>query len=471
MLGTFCYNQIEFVIKNPFEQPMPQSPLVREIKTLLALMLPIFITQFAQAGFGLIDTVMAGHLSAADLAAIAVGVSLWLPTLLLCSGLMMATAPLIAEAVGAKHISSIATITHQSLWLALLTGIVGAMALWCAPLMFDVIQVPLPLRPKVSLFLQSIALGIPAVTLYTVLRAYCEALGHPRVVTVISLLALVVLIPLNYMFMYGCFGISGFGGAGAGIANAILQWLMLAVLVSYVKYGSRFKHVPLFKQFELPHFQWLKRISALGLPIGLAIFFEVSIFSSAALVISPLGEFVVAAHQIAISVTTQLFMLPLSLSFALTILVGRYYGAKDWNALRRVQRLGLMVATVIACITMLALLLFRDQIIQMYSEDARVYPIAFSLVGYAVAYQLMDAWQVTATGCLRGIQDTRMPMWITLFAYWVVAFPLGVYLTRYAGFSAAGVWIGLIVGLSFACVLLISRLWQRNRDLIAQHHD
>lgn len=449
---------------------MPLSAQFNELKALLGLMMPILVTQFAQAGFGFIDTVMAGHLSAADLAAVAVGVSLWMPIMLLCSGLLMATAPLIAEAVGAKNMSSIATITHQSLWLALAVGLIGAITLWYAPLAFDVIAVPMDLRAKAALFLRSAAFGIPAVTLYTVLRAYCEALGQPRVVTAISLAALLVLIPLNYMFMHGFAVLPAFGGAGAGMANAILQWLMLAVLVSYVIYAPRFKHVPLFKHFEVPHFHWLKRISALGLPIGLAIFFEVSIFSSAALVISPLGDYVVAAHQIAISVTTLLFMLPLSLSFALTIMVGRYFGAKNWAAMRRVQRLGLAVATVAATLTMLSLLLFRDGIIQLYSDDASVYPIAFSLVGYAVAYQLMDAWQVTATGCLRGMQDTRVPMWITLFAYWVVAFPLGVYLTRYAGFGAAGVWIGLIVGLNFACVLLISRLWQRNRDLIAQHH-
>ena len=212
----------------------------------------------------------------------------------------------------------------------------------------------------------------------------------------------------------------------------------------------------------------MKRILQLGLPIGLAIFFEVSIFSTAAIVLSPLGETLVAAHQIAISVTSQLFMIPMSLAIALTIRTGTYYGEQNWQAMRKVQFLGLMTGTVFALMTMALMWLFRAEIVSIYTSDIEVTQVAMYLILFAIAYQLMDAWQVSAAGCLRGMQDTKGPMWITMLAYWVIAFPVGIYLARFTEMKAAGVWVGLIVGLTVACILLLRRLYMNNQRLM-QH--
>ncbi|WP_171501033.1 MATE family efflux transporter [Acinetobacter wanghuae] len=436
-----------------------------ELKKLIYLMIPILITQFAQAGFGLIDTIMAGHLSANDLAAIAVGVGLWVPIMVLFSGIMIATTPLVAEANGARTPEKIATITRQSLWVALFLGIIAALILQAMPMLLPVVGVPDALLPKASLFLHAIGLGMPAVTMYAALRGYSEAIGHPRPVTVISLIGLVVLIPLNFIFMYGFGPIPEMGSAGCGFATAILQWLMLFALAIYIYKNSSYRKTQPFTGWEALHAVWIKRILKLGLPIGLAIFFEVSIFSTAAIVLSPLGEITVAAHQIAISITTQLFMIPMSLAIALTIRVGTYYGEQNWANMRKVQVLGLATATLLACMTMLLLWFFRSEIVALYTSDLLVTQIAVSLVFFAIAYQLMDGWQISAAGCLRGMQDTKAPMWITMIAYWVIAFPVGVYLSRFTNMGAAGVWIGLIVGLSVACILLISRLYMNNQRL------
>lgn len=439
-----------------------------ELKKLIYLMIPILITQFAQAGFGLIDTIMAGHLSANDLAAIAVGVGLWVPIMVLFSGIMIATTPLVAEANGARTPEKIATITRQSLWVALFLGIIAALILQAMPMLLPIVGVPDALLPKASLFLHAIGLGMPAVTMYAALRGYSEAIGHPRPVTVISLIGLVVLIPLNFIFMYGFGPIPEMGSAGCGFATAILQWLMLFALAIYIYKNSSYRKTQPFTGWEALHAVWIKRILKLGLPIGLAIFFEVSIFSTAAIVLSPLGEITVAAHQIAISITTQLFMIPMSLAIALTIRVGTYYGEQNWANMRKVQVLGLATATLLACMTMLLLWFFRSEIVALYTSDLLVTQIAVSLVFFAIAYQLMDGWQISAAGCLRGMQDTKAPMWITMIAYWVIAFPVGVYLSRFTNMGAAGVWIGLIVGLSVACILLISRLYMNNQRLSRQ---
>lgn len=436
-----------------------------ELKQLFHLMLPILITQFAQAGLGLIDTIMAGHLSAADLAAIAVGVGLWIPVMLLFSGIMIATTPLVAEAKGARTLEQIPTIVRQSLWLALILGIMAMLILQAMPMFLPVFGVPESLQPKASLFLHAIGFGMPAVTMYAALRGYSEALGYPRPVTAISLLALIVLIPLNFIFMYGLGPIPALGSAGCGFATAILQWLMLIVLASYIAKAPAYRPTSIFTQMEKLHGQWINRILKLGLPIGLAVFFEVSIFSTGALVLSPLGEIYIAAHQVAISVTTVLFMIPLSLAIALTIRVGMYYGEKNWTAMYQVQKIGLSTAICFAILTMSFIALAREQIVAIYTQDMSVMPVAMYLLWFAMAYQLMDALQVSAAGCLRGMQDTQAPMWITLMAYWIIAFPIGLYLARHTHWGVAGVWLGLIIGLSIACVLLLSRLYLNNKRL------
>ncbi|UNW07287.1 MULTISPECIES: MATE family efflux transporter [unclassified Acinetobacter] len=436
-----------------------------ELKQLFHLMLPILVTQFSQAGLGLIDTIMAGRLSPTDLAAIAVGVGLWIPVMLLFSGIMIATTPLVAEAKGARTPEKIATIARQSLWVAFILGVIAGLVLQVLPLSLPLLGVPESLQPKAGLFLHAIGFGMPAVTMYAALRGYSEALGYPRPVTAISLMALLLLVPLNFIFMYGVGPIPVLGSAGCGFATAILQWLMLMSLALYIFKNRVYQNSQPFSHWEKLNGYWLKRILKLGFPIGLAIFFEVSIFSTAAIVLSPLGETIVAAHQIAISVTSQLFMIPMSLAIALTIRVGTYYGEQNWDAMRRVQGLGLMTATILALLIMLMLWVFRSEIVALYTSDPMVTQIALYLVLFAVAYQLMDAWQISAAGCLRGMQDTKGPMWITMIAYWVIAFPVGVYLSRFGDMGAAGVWVGLIVGLSVACVLLLARLYGNNKRL------
>ncbi|MGI1795133.1 MATE family efflux transporter [Acinetobacter variabilis] len=439
-----------------------------ELKQLFHLMLPILVTQFSQAGLGLIDTIMAGRLSPTDLAAIAVGVGLWIPVMLLFSGIMIATTPLVAEAKGARTPKKIATIARQSLWVAFILGVIAGLVLQVLPLSLPLLGVPESLQPKAGLFLHAIGFGMPAVTMYAALRGYSEAIGYPRPVTAISLMALLLLVPLNFIFMYGVGPIPALGSAGCGFATAILQWLMLLSLALYIFKNRVYQSSQPFSHWEKLNGYWLKRILKLGFPIGLAIFFEVSIFSTAAIVLSPLGETIVAAHQIAISVTSQLFMIPMSLAIALTIRVGTYYGEQNWDAMRRVQGLGLMTATILALLIMLLLWVFRSEIVALYTSDPMVTQIALYLVLFAVAYQLMDAWQISAAGCLRGMQDTKGPMWITMIAYWVIAFPVGVYLSRFGDMGAAGVWVGLIVGLSVACVLLLARLYGNNKRL-SQH--
>lgn len=441
-----------------------------ELITLLKLTLPILLTQVAQAGYGLIDTIMAGRVSPADLAAVAVGTGLWFPIVLLISGILMATTPLVAEAVGADRRPQVPHITRQSLWVALGLGILGFGLLRLSPLLFDPLGVPDHLQSMIITYLHGVSYGLPAMALYGTLRCYSEALGHPRAVTVISLLGLALNIPLNYAFIFGYGIIPAMGGPGCGYATAILMWSMTGLLALHLAFAKHYQDIRLFNQFERPDRQMISKILTLGVPIGIAIFFEVSLFSLAAVILSPLGETVVAAHQIALSVTSQLFMIPLALAMALTIRIGQLYGEQNWPTLHVVRRLGFVSSTVLACGTMLLIAVFRADMARAYSSDLDVQAVAMYLLLFALAYQLVDAWQVTSAGMLRGMQDTQATMWITLFCYWGVALPLGIYWSRVLHYGAAGLWAGLVLGLGLAAVLLAWRLhWLQQRiDLTPQ---
>ncbi|ELA08328.1 MATE efflux family protein [Moraxella macacae 0408225] len=438
----------------------------QDLQQLFLLTLPILITQICQSGLGLIDTIMAGRVSALDLSGVAIGSGLWLPVMLLAVGVLLATTPLIGEVIGQNQREKIPFITQQSLWLAVLIGFIGIVIVNQMHHLFALMGVPDHIQPIAKEYLFGIGFGFPAVGLYTTLRCYTETLKHPTVVMIISVIGLVLNIPINYAFIYGIdwLGLPAFGGAGCGYASAVCLWLNLVMLIGYLSFSKHkdFSQYRFFKQFSLPKTVQLAKQLAIGIPIGCSIFFEVSAFSLASLIISPLGEIALASHQVTLSISSQLFMLPFSVAIALTILVSSRYGAKDYASLKQIKLLGVMVATSLALITMTFTAVFRTQLPKFFSDNPQVIDKASLLLYFALAYQLFDAWQVSFAGILRGLQDTSVPMFITLFCYWGVAIPLGAYLVRFTDMGAKGVWIGLVMALGLASILLGSRLlWQQ----------
>lgn len=443
-----------------------------ELRALALLTGPILLSQFSQAAFGFIDTVMAGQVSALDLAAVALGSSLWLPLYLLTTGTLLAITPLIAAARGAGNPARIPALVHQGLWLSLLVTGCGFLILRLVPPLFDQLAVSPPLRAKTEAFLHAISWGMPAVGLFFVLRCYCEAQERPLPVTLISFAGLALNVAANQVFIHGTDGtalerlhIPAMGGPGCGWGTTTVLWSMALALFAYVMLSPHFAASRLLQSARKPDRDAVWRIARLGLPIGFAIFFEVSSFASVAVLVSPLGETVVAGHQVALSVTSILFMVPLSTAIALTIRTGEAWGARDTEALRRVARTGLWTTSVIALISAVFLLLGRHVIAAGYSDDAAVCALAADLMLFAVAYQVVDALQVGAAGCLRGMQDTRSPMRLTLIAYWVVGIPFGWLAGSTEVFGRAwgpyGYWAGLVLGLTVAALLLNRQLWRR----------
>lgn len=434
------------------------------------LALPILITQFCQAALGVVDAIMAGRVSALDLAAVAVGSGIWLPLFLLATGILIATTPLIGEAVGQNKNEQVPHITQQSLWTAGVIGIIGFIIVNLMPSILPVMGVPENIQPIAAQYLHGVSFGFPAMAVYAVLRSYCEALGRPEPVTVISIIGLLADIPLNYIFIHGLFGMPEMGGAGCGVATAIVLWITVLLLAAYTAFTKRqqFASTRFFLGFSAPNRVQITKLLRLGIPIGVSIFFEASLFSLGALVISPLGEIATASHQVALSVTGQLFMIPISVAMALTIMVSNRYGERNLLALRHVQVIGLIWTILIAITCMLGIWFFRPQVAAAFTDNLEVRAQAMHLLIFALAYQLFDGWQVNVAGILRGMQDTTMPMWVTLFCYWIVALPLGIYLVRYTDTGAQGFWMALIAGLFLASILLTIRLRYQQKRLALQ---
>ncbi|MBC9250543.1 MATE family efflux transporter [Pseudomonas alcaligenes] len=441
-----------------------------ELRALLALATPIIIAQLAYTSMGFVDAVMAGRVSPRDLAAVALGNSLWVPVFLLMNGTLLATTAKVAQRFGAGKQEEIGVIVRQALWLALAIGLGCATLLWNAEPVLRLMQVEPALSELAMGYLRGIACGFPAVALYHVLRCCSDGLGRTRPSMVLGIGGLLLNIPLNYVLIYGHLGFPAMGGAGCGWASGSVMWCMMLGMLWWVNWAPHYKPSRLFSHFEWPQWAVIRRLLAVGVPIGVAVFAESSIFSVIALLIGGLGATVVAGHQIALNFSSMIFMIPYSLAMAVTVRVGQALGRGEPREARFAAGIGMGSALAYACLSASLVLLLREPIAQIYSPDPQVIAVAATLLVYSALFQFSDAVQVTAAGALRGYQDTRVTMLITLFAYWGIGLPVGYSLGLADWFGEPsgprGLWQGLVVGLTCAAVLLGVRLARSARRRI-----
>lgn len=433
-------------------------PRGRDARELLQLAWPMLIGQVAQVAMGVLDTVMAGAVSATDLAAVAVGFSLWLPLTLLGNGIFTAVTALIARAIGAGQPQSVAQHFQQALWLALFIGALNTVLVANCGALLALMGVDAHVQPIGELYLRGIAIGMPAASLLQVLRAFSEGSGRSKPVMLVNVGALLINIPLNYIFIHGLFGAPQLGGAGCGIATGISLWINFLALAALL--FPRYRH--LLRGLKGPQWTQQWRILYLGFPIGAAIFAEVSVFALVALLIGHLGATTIASHQIALNFSALMFMVPASLGLALTVKIGHCVGAGELQRARRYTHIGLGCAVLFATLSATLMLLFPRFITGVYTQDPTVTALTVQLLFFAAVYQLSDGLQVVAAGCLRGYHDTRIVMVITLIAYWGIGLPVGYALgltdLLMPMLGVKGLWIGLVLGLTVAAVLLNWRL-------------
>lgn len=433
-----------------------------EAYSLLKLATPIIIAQLANTAMGFVDTVMAGRVSPQDLAAVALGNSIWVPVFLLMTGILLATTPKVAQRFGAGSHNEIGPLVRQALWLALGVGLAAAVLLWNAEIILTLMNVdPGLIEPSMG-YLRAVACGFPAVALYHVLRCFSDGLGHTRPSMVIGLCGLALNIPLNYIFIYGKLGLPAMGGVGCGWATGLVMGFMFLSMLWWVKWAPFYQPSKIFSHFEWPQWPVLKRLLSVGLPIGISVFAESSIFAVIALLIGGLGATVVAGHQIALNFSSMVFMIPYSLGMAATVRVGQALGRGEPREARFAAGVSMGAALAYACLSASLMLLLREEIAQIYTPDPAVIAVATTLLVYSALFQFSDAIQVTAAGALRGYQDTRVTMILTLFAYWGIGLPVGyaLGLSDWLGEPSgpSGLWQGLVVGLTCAGGMLAVRL-------------
>ena len=271
-------------------------------------------------------------------------------------------------------------------------------------------------------------------------------------------------IPLNYVLMFGKLGVPAMGTVGVGYATSIVIWLQFLMLFFYIRSHRHYEPFELMSQLEKPNWGEIWSLLKVGVPIAIAIFVEGSLFVMAALLIGRLGPVPAAAHLIAINFAALVFMIPVGLSSAISIRVGNAVGRGDPAGARYAGFIGIMIILAIQTVSAVSMLLFPGAIVRLYTDDAVIAPLAVSLLFYAAVFQYPDGLQMVASGALRGFKDTRMPVVYMVISFWIVGLTLGYHLTFAREMGPAGMWIGMIAGLSVAAVLLLRRFNHTSRQ-------
>ena len=444
----------------------PQTPSFRhELSRTARLAAPLAAGHLATGMIGLVDALLAGRHGTATLAAVSVGTAMfWLP-MMIPMGTLMSLPPSISQLDGAGRRDEISPLFRQALWLALALGVL----LWCLislfPMVLAMIGIAPEIRPGAAAFLNGIRWGVPALTLYLAMRYLCDGLHWSLPTMLFGLGGLLVLAPLGYALAFGRWGSPELGAGGLGIASAVMMWIQAIGFAIYLAMSPRFRELGLFARFDAPARAIIASLLKTGLPIGVTVTMEGSLFIVTALLIGRLGEVPAAAHQIAINVASLCFMIPFGIAEATTVRVGNALGRGDRAGILRVAKAGLVLVLATQLLSGLLMVLGHDFIASRYTADATVVALAGSLLLYAAAFQFPDGIQVLSAGALRGLKDTRVPMLLAAIAYWGIGMPLGAGLGLGLGWGPKGMWLGLIAGLCCAAVLLARRFLRSARAI------
>ena len=437
--------------------PTPLARLRDDAARTARLAAPLAAGHLSHGLVGFIDTVVAGHHGTATLASVSVGAALfWLP-MMAPMGTLMALPPSVSQLDGGGRRDEIAPLFRQALWLAAGLGALLFALMSLLPLALGPMGIAPDIVPGATAFLHAIRWGIPGFTLYLAMRYLSDGLHWSMPTMLLGFGGLLLLAPAGYVLTNGLFGLPELGAAGVGIASALMFWLQAIAFAVYLWRARRFADLGLFARWDRPHGKTLRELLRTGLPIGVTVTMEGGLFVATALLIGRLGEVPAASHQIALNVASLCFMVPFGLAEATTVRVGHALGRGDREGVRRAAFAGFTLALATQAGSALLMLLGHQAIAGLYTTDPAVIALAGSLLLYAALFQFPDGIQVVSAGALRGLKDTRVPMWLAALAYWGIGMPVGAGLGLALGWGARGMWLGLTAGLTVAAVLLCRR--------------
>ena len=439
---------------------MNQTFTIREkTKQIIVLLIPILITQLGMFSMVFFNTIMSGKYHSSDLAGVAIGSSVWSPIFMGISGILLAVSPIAAQRFGEKRNNEVSTVVKHGMYLSFLIAIVviilGSFLL--EPIL-DKMKLPEDVQETAFDYLVGLSFGIVPLFIFNVLRSFIYALGKTRVIMVIMLASLPLNFFLNYAFIFGHFGFPELGGSGAGYATSITYWAIMGMTIFIVKTQDPFSSYPVFSNKKEFSWEECKEILKIGVPMGLSTFFETSMFAVVTILLSKFNVTTIAAYQSALNIVSFLYMIPISISTALTVLVGFEVGSRRYKDAKQYSWLGVYLAIFIALFTGLLVVVFRYQVAGLYSNETAVINLTANFLIFALFFQISDAIQATAQAALRGYKDVNLAFIMTLIAYWLICLPVGFVLAHYTNLEARGYWLGLTVGLLAAGIALSLRL-------------
>ncbi len=421
-------------------------------------MLPILVAQISTAGITFINTTMAGHAGSDDLAGVSVGAGLFYPLLASIVGLLMAGTPLMAGLLGQKKEELLPFMVRTGLLIGAAISITFAAAYF---LFIDDLLTYLALEEIVAhtarYYLLTMVGVVFFVSMIIPLRCLTDTAGSTSISMKLFLMAPAVNGIFNYLFIYGNFGMPRLGGIGAGLSTMLTYGCLLALFLAVVMKSKRFSGRAIFSSWEIKGAD-LKEYLVVGVPSGLSIFMEMSLFSLIIVFLARYGTETLAAYQIADNFASLVYMLPVSCSMALTILIATAVGEGDIAKARRYKKAGFVTALTGAAMTASLTILFRESIGQVYTGDAVVVSIAGQFLIYGAGWQLFDAISTPIQGILRGLKDTRVSFVLMVLAYWGGCFPMSLFLDHIMGWGADSYWLGLDFGVACSAGLMVLRL-------------
>ena len=434
-------------------------------RAVLGLGLPLVGSHMAQFSLHVTDTIMLGWYGVIDLAAGALGATMFFAFFTLGAGYANAVMPLVATAAAGGEEDEVRRATRMGMWLSIgYAVLVLPFFLYAAPIL-SVLGQEAEVSAIGGAYLAIVGFGLAPALLVMVLKSYLAALGRTQVVLWVTVSAVFVNAALNWVFIFGNLGAPEMGARGAALASVFVQLFTLAVMLAYAVWLPALRRYTLLVRFWRADWPALWRVNALGLPIGLAMLAETGLFAASAVMMGWLGPNPLAAHAIALEITAMFFMIHMGLSNAATVLVGRARGRRDIVGLRAAARASIVISMAVAVTTMLIYFTLGELMVGAFlapddPKRAVIVPLGVTLLWVAAIFQLADGGQAMAMGLLRGIQDTKLPMVIAAVSYWLVGIPVSYALAFVLGYEGVGLWFGLVVGLAVAAVALMIRFWR-----------
>ncbi|MBD2103106.1 MATE family efflux transporter [Leptolyngbya sp. FACHB-261] len=436
--------------------------LTAEVQACLTLAVPLVGARLAEVATGFTDTVMMGLLGSEVLAGGALGSIVFTWLLYACVGVTTAVTPLVAEAHGAQQPAEVGRVASQSLWLLLVLAIPAILLLWNMGPVLRLLGQDAKIVALAETYLQAIACGFLPAIAFAILSNIVAALSRPQSILIITVAGVLLNVAANYVLMFGKFGLPALGLAGIGWGSTLSYWAMFATLAIYVMRRPDLKAYGLFQHLQRLRWPMLREILRLGWPSGVVTAAETGLFTITGFFMGYLGTDVLAAHQIALQTAAVTFMVPSGIARATAVRVSQTLGGGDASRSRLAGYVALgMGIAFMGCMTLL-FWLCPANIVGLYldignPDNFQVTQIAIALLRVGAVFQIFDAVQIIATGALRGLKDTHIPMVIAIFTYWCVGLTSGYLLGIQFNLGGVGFWWGLVLGLASAGTILTWR--------------